>query len=97
MNESRTISISPRPKLVFAEGRTVLLLGLELKLTEGEYTLLRLIYSRAPQTVTADDAGLSPAGLTATVFNINKKAALISGRKLIVSCRGRGYSLSNCP
>ena len=94
MNQSRTIVIPPRQKLVFGDGQTVYLLELELKLTESEYALLMLISSRSPQPVNADQAGFSPAVLAATVCNINKKAALISGRKLIVSCRGRGYVLS---
>ena len=97
MNDIRTRIIPPRPKLVFTDDRSVQLLGIELRLTRGEHALLRLISDRAPQTVTADDAGLSPATMAATVCNINKKAAIISDRKLIVTDRGRGYRLTDHP
>ena len=97
MNDIRTRIIPPRPKLVFTDDRSVQLLGIELRLTRGEHALLRLISDRAPQPVGADDAGLSPATMAAMVCNINKKAAIISGRKLIVTCRGHGYKLTEHP
>lgn len=97
MNHLRTTTIPPRPKLAFTDGCNAQLLGIELMLTPGEYALLRLISDRAPQPVGADDAGLSPATMAAMVCNINKKAAIISGRKLIVTCRGHGYKLTEHP
>lgn len=97
MTRLHTTIIPPRPKLIFTEDRTVQLLGIELMLTPGEYTLLRLIYDSGPQPVAADDAGLTHTTMAATVCNINKKAAIISGRKLIVTYRGRGYKLTEHP
>lgn len=97
MNHLRTTIIPPRPKLVFTESRGVLLLGIELRLTPGEYALLRLISDSWPQPVAADDARLTHTTMAATVCNINKKAAIIGGRKLIVTCRGRGYKLTEHP
>ncbi len=97
MKECRTIIIPPRRTLVFEEDGTLLLLEVRLKLSDSEYRLLRLISSCAPQPVTASYAGMSPAVMAATVCNINKKAARISGRRLIVCCRGQGYRLNEYP
>ena len=95
MNDIRTTIIPPRPKLVFTDDRSVQLLGIELRLTRGEHALLRLISDRTPQTVAADDAGLSSATMAATVCNINKKAAIISGRKLMELVKDDG-TVDNC-
>ena len=77
------------------------LLGYRMPLSPREHQILRLIYLRAPETVSRNEllAVCFPEGsqkaenLTVHVAHINSKARLISGLPLIESVYGKGYRL----
>ena len=90
-------AISTEQRLVFVSGRKIRFFGYDLQLGRGEFDLLRLIAEHSPECTSVEDItdiGIAPKSLPVMVSTINKKAAAISGRRLIVSCRGRGYRLN---
>ena len=68
--------------------REVLLLGYPLSLSETEYGILRSICREHPSSLSieslADEHGLSANGVAVHICTLNKKAARISGRRLVV-------------
>lgn len=78
----------------------VYLLGYELELTKGEYSLLWALYD-AQDYMNSDmicekafkNKNLSAHSITVHVSNINMKASVISGRTLIESRHLVGYKI----
>ena len=76
-------------------------MGYRMPLSAREHTVLRCLFYRSPSYTTADDllALCYPQGhqraanLTVQICNINRRAARIDPRPLIVNHRGRGYRL----
>lgn len=76
-------------------------MGYPLRLSPREHVLLRCLFYRAPRLTSADDLlslcypadPPSIASLSVTVASVNRKAALIDPRPLIVNLYGKGYRL----
>ena len=82
------------------DGRSALLLGYKLTLTKSEYIILSAIASQNEPLsrerileLCFKDRALKPVNIGVHVYNINKKAADISGRKLVVGDRKHGYRI----
>jgi len=75
------------------------LLGCPLELTPREYGILMSVIRRYPgaaliEDICKDNKGLGPCSVPVHITAINKKAARIGGRKLIIARRGSGYILN---
>ncbi len=82
------------------DGRSALLLGYELELTKSEYIILSAIaHTEEPLSrerileLCFKGRSLKPVNVGVHVYNINKKASDISGRKLVVGDRRHGYRI----
>ena len=94
------LTLPPPDPLVFKGNNTVVLAGCKVTLTAGEYALLYFIAKRAPDIITPSDLleiNMAPKSLPVLVCSINKKAKIISERKLILTERCRGYRLNPYP
>jgi len=99
MTSIRKITVAPPEPLIFKGDNTITLLGFDVLLSAGEYSLLRFIAQRSPKYTTANDVGaanITPSSFPVIISSINKKAARISSRRLIISQRCRGYRLNPC-
>lgn len=97
MSTIQKITIQPIQPLIFKGDNTIVLLGSSVILTDAEYSLLYFIAQRSPRHTTSNDIhsiSISPASLPVIISSVNKKAAIISGRRLIISQRGLGYRLN---
>ncbi len=97
MTSIRKITVAPPEPLIFKGNNTITLLGINVSLSSGEYSLLYFIAQRSPRYTTADDisaANISPSSFPVIISSINKKAARISSRRLIISKRCLGYRLN---
>ncbi len=97
MTSIRKITVAPPEPLIFKGNNTITLLGINVLLSAGEYSLLYFIAQRSPHYTTADEIGaanISPSSFPVIISSINKKAARISSRRLIISQRRLGYRLN---
>lgn len=96
-----TPELSTFALLLTADPADTRLLGYRMPLSPREHQVLRLIYLRAPETVSRNELlavclpeGLQRAeNLTVHVNHINTKAKSITGLPLIESVYGKGYRL----
>jgi DNA-binding response OmpR family regulator len=75
------------------------LLGCPLELTPREYGVLMSVIRHYPgsasvKDICRDNEGLGPGSVPVHITAINKKAARIGGRKLIIAKRGLGYIIN---
>lgn len=81
------------------ESGIILLLGCPLDLTQREAGILRSIIRHYPKAASLEDicdenTPLGAGSVPVHVNSINKKAALIGGRRLIIAQRKIGYILN---
>ncbi len=77
----------------------ILLLGCPLNLTPREREILTSIISRHPAVVSVSEIcgeipGLAAGSVPVHINSINKKSALIGGRRLVVAQRKVGYMIN---
>ncbi len=85
---------------LYGDGETAFLLGYKLHLTKTEYLILSALSSdKAPLSRTDlentcfEDLGTGKTTIAVHIFNINKKAKAISGRRLVVTDKSGKYKL----
>lgn len=96
-----TQSLSTFYLSVDSDPRNTYYMGYPLPLTKTEHAILRFLFYRSPRLTSADDifqlcfplGGCRAHGIPLHIHNINKRAALIDERPLIVNTYGKGYRL----
>ncbi len=86
---------------LYGDGETAFLLGYKLCLTRTEYLILSaLVSSEAPlsknelENTCFEELGTGRSTIAVHIFNINKKAKSISGRRLVVTDKDAKYLIS---
>ena len=96
-----TARLTAYPLTVEDDPTKTVYMGYPMPLTPREHTLLRCLFYRSPRVTSVDDlmslcfsdAPLSAENVIKQISNINRRAAEIDPRPLIVNVYGKGYRL----
>ena len=83
------------------DGKTIILIGYRVVLTRHEYGIVKLLYDD-PEGVSAEsiiekcfkNKDITVGNVAVHVYNINKKAMPVIGRRLVVGDRKQGYIIA---
>ena len=83
------------------DGKTIILIGYRVALTRHEYGIIKLLYD-APEGVSSEsiiekcfkNKDITVGNVAVHVYNINKKAMPVIGRRLVVGDRKQGYKIA---
>ena len=79
------------------DGKCILLCNYRVELTQSEYSIVSYLASRSDWAERAELSlvtGIKESSIPVHIANINKKASLVSGRKLIEGKRSGEYRIS---
>ncbi len=80
------------------DGKSALILGYKIVLTDAEYRILNALYesdSPISKYEFEKQYGIMSSSIPVHVVHINKKALPITGRRLIENLKSDGYRISN--
>lgn len=97
----KTARLTTHALTVGSNPESIFYMGYRLSLTPSEYTLLRCLFYRSPRVTSARDLlslcfpgrRISVTNVTTHISNINKRAAELDPRPLIVNVHNQGYRL----
>lgn len=85
-------------RLVIAAAGNITLLGYPVDFSDRQADILYHIAEQYPQSVSvssiAKAIGVTENSVPVHINDINKKAAAITGRRLVVAKRGQGYTIN---